>query len=299
MTNADNDTYPPSPYGAPPTYGTPAASTYGTPAPSPYGSDSYAAPPANEYKISGDVYTAGTDYHHHHHDVQYAQPQFFVLRYVTPHSRNKFVAKVYAIVSFQLFLVSLLCAPVVYSQSVRDFVDINTTTGLSLYITDVVLEFVFLCILFFVRKKPVPGAVALIAFTLATGYIIGVACSYVNFQEIVEAAVITFAIVVAILVYCLFTKVEFNFLFPFLLCMLNLLLFWTLWSMWFWIFGWEYEWMYQLYCVIGIFIFIGYLLFDTSRIVNRIPEDEYILAAVTIYLDILNLFLLILSLLKR
>jgi FtsH-binding integral membrane protein len=50
---------------------------------------------------------------------------------------------------------------------------------------------------------------------------------------------------------------------------------------------------------IGVFIFSGLLVFDTWRIVRSgaYGQDDYVFAAVTIYLDLLNLFMFILSLL--
>jgi modulator of FtsH protease len=49
---------------------------------------------------------------------------------------------------------------------------------------------------------------------------------------------------------------------------------------------------------IGVFIFAGLLVFDTWRIVRSgtYGQDDYVLAAVSIYLDLLNMFLFILSL---
>jgi FtsH-binding integral membrane protein len=49
----------------------------------------------------------------------------------------------------------------------------------------------------------------------------------------------------------------------------------------------------------GVFVFAGLLVFDTWRITRsgRFSDQDYVFAAVTIYLDLLNLFLFILSLL--
>jgi modulator of FtsH protease len=46
-----------------------------------------------------------------------------------------------------------------------------------------------------------------------------------------------------------------------------------------------------------VFVFSGLLVFDTWRIRNMYGPDDYVLAAVSIYLDLLNLFMAILSLL--
>ena len=51
---------------------------------------------------------------------------------------------------------------------------------------------------------------------------------------------------------------------------------------------------------IGVMIFAGLLVFDTWRLLrsNEYGQDDYVLAAVSIYLDLLNMFLFILRLLS-
>jgi FtsH-binding integral membrane protein len=49
-----------------------------------------------------------------------------------------------------------------------------------------------------------------------------------------------------------------------------------------------------------VFVFAGLLVFDTWRIVRsgQYGPDDYVLAAVSIYLDLINMFIMILSLLS-
>jgi FtsH-binding integral membrane protein len=49
---------------------------------------------------------------------------------------------------------------------------------------------------------------------------------------------------------------------------------------------------------IGVLLFSGLLVFDTWRMRNVFGPDDYVIAAVSIYLDLLNMFLFILSLLN-
>jgi FtsH-binding integral membrane protein len=49
---------------------------------------------------------------------------------------------------------------------------------------------------------------------------------------------------------------------------------------------------------IGVLLFSGLLVFDTWRLRNAFGPDDYVMAAVSIYLDLLNMFLFILSLLS-
>ena len=77
------------------------------------------------------------------------------------------------------------------------------------------------------------------------------------------------------------------------------LLFWSFSFMFYWIYPsiYVYEWYYNVVCLIVIILFVCYLLFDMSLIVNKYPTDEYIFAAVNLYLDILTIFMYVLALL--
>jgi len=49
---------------------------------------------------------------------------------------------------------------------------------------------------------------------------------------------------------------------------------------------------------IGVLLFSGLLVYDTSRLRNVFGPDDYVLAAVRIYLDLLNMFIFLISLLS-
>jgi hypothetical protein len=53
--------------------------------------------------------------------------------------------------------------------------------------------------------------------------------------------------------------------------------------------------------IFGIIVFVGYILYDTSelRMTYTFSDDEYILIATNIYLDIINLFLYVLQVLAE
>jgi FtsH-binding integral membrane protein len=78
-------------------------------------------------------------------------------------------------------------------------------------------------------------------------------------------------------------------------------LFAALWVLLIWgfvisIFGYKQSFLYSLF---GAFVFALYILFDTSLIMQRLSYDEYVLGAISLYLDILNLFIFLLDLLGR
>jgi FtsH-binding integral membrane protein len=55
---------------------------------------------------------------------------------------------------------------------------------------------------------------------------------------------------------------------------------------------------YTWFASVGVLLFSGLLVFDTWRMRNLYGPDDYVPAAVSIYLDLLNMFLFILSLLS-
>ncbi|KAK2972302.1 hypothetical protein RJ640_014360 [Escallonia rubra] len=41
----------------------------------------------------------------------------------------------------------------------------------------------------------------------------------------------------------------------------------------------------------GAAVFSGYIVYDTERLIKTFPEDEYVWASISLYVNILNLFL--------
>lgn len=50
-----------------------------------------------------------------------------------------------------------------------------------------------------------------------------------------------------------------------------------------------------IYGFLGSIIFSGFILYDTDNLIKRYTYDQYISAAIALYLDIINLFTSILS----
>jgi FtsH-binding integral membrane protein len=46
---------------------------------------------------------------------------------------------------------------------------------------------------------------------------------------------------------------------------------------------------------VGMIIFVGFIIYDTYMIVTRLGVDDYVIAAIELYLDMINMFMLILS----
>lgn len=61
--------------------------------------------------------------------------------------------------------------------------------------------------------------------------------------------------------------------------------------------------LYALYCWLGVMLFGIYLIIDTQMILGgkriQLSVDEYVAAALLLYIDIIQIFLYILSLLSK
>ena len=51
------------------------------------------------------------------------------------------------------------------------------------------------------------------------------------------------------------------------------------------------------FAIFGVALFTGFILYDTYMILTKLGVDDYIIAAIELYLDVINLFLMILQLL--
>ena len=149
--------------------------------------------------------------------------------------------------------------------------------------------------------KKVPTNYSLLGvFTVCTSWMVAQACVRSKPLIVLEAATLTLAAVAGITYHAWTTSTDFTIfgplisIFGFVFCTAGLLLS---------CFGYH---LGLVYSVIGVILFSFYLLFDTQMIMGgdnkrqyQFDEDSYILAAVVLYLDIINIFLYILEILNE
>ncbi|CAM9318519.1 unnamed protein product [Ectocarpus sp. 12 AP-2014] len=78
------------------------------------------------------------------------------------------------------------------------------------------------------------------------------------------------------------TKIDFSFLGGALFASIWVLM---LWGVVMSVFGFQQSYLYSLF---GAIIFSLYILYDTSLLMNHLGYDEYIIASISLYLDILK-----------
>ena len=115
----------------------------------------------------------------------------------------------------------------------------------------------------------------------------------VTTQVVLNAGVVTLAVFLALTVFTMVSKADFSWMHAGLTCGLSAMIFWALFA---WIFGFQTGFWYSL-C--GVVLFCGFIVYDTWRITTVYGYDDFLLAAIDLYLDIINLFLYILDLMLR
>lgn len=204
---------------------------------------------------------------------------------------NKVLKNTYVLLSATLLfsaLMAFIATQVVGLQS-AGMVSIGSTIGA-------------LLILFFVLPKyeessGIGGLVVTFLFTGLLGFGIGPMLGAImqfhpgGSQIIATALGGTGVIFLALSAYVLTTKKDFSFLAGFLFAGLIILILASLMS---WVFG--VSGMSLAINVGVLFIFSGFILFDTSRIIHG-GEDNYIRACVGLYLNIYNMFIALLNIL--
>jgi FtsH-binding integral membrane protein len=153
---------------------------------------------------------------------------------------------------------------------------------------------IFLGLTFWKRKSYPTNLMFLAGFTALEAYSISVIVSFTEQKIVLEAVIFTFGIFVALSLFACQSKYDFTSWMPYLFGALWVLILFGFMSMFF-----PYNSKVELgYGVIAALIFSGYILVDTQMIMRHYHVEEEIAAAISLYLDIINLFLAILRILN-
>jgi len=153
---------------------------------------------------------------------------------------------------------------------------------------------VFLGLTFWKRKSYPMNLVFLAGFTAFEAYSISVIVSFTESKIVLEAVIFTAGIFVALSLFACQSKYDFTSWMPYLFGGLWVLILFGFMSAFF-----PYNSKVELgYGIITALIFSGYILVDTQLIIRHYHVEEEIAAAISLYLDIINLFLAILRILN-
>ncbi|XAR58575.1 hypothetical protein NMG60_11014026 [Bertholletia excelsa] len=229
-------------------------------------------------------------------DLESAATPLYPMMMEEPELRWAFIRKIYSILTLQLLATVAVASVVVTVRPIAVFFS-TTTAGLVLYILLIITPFIVLCPLQYYHQRHPLNLFLLSIFTVSIAFAVGLTCAYTSGKVILEAVILTTAVVVSLTLYTFWAAKrghDFGFLGPFLFGAIIVLILFSFIQLLFPL-G---KISVMIYGGLASIIFCGYIVYDTDNLIKRYTYDEYIWASVSLYLDIINLFLSLLTLFR-
>ncbi|KAM7255961.1 hypothetical protein ACFE04_011702 [Oxalis oulophora] len=223
-------------------------------------------------------------------------PPLYPMMLESPELRWSFIRKVYSIICFQLLVTIAVAATVVTVKPISEFF-VKTNGGLALWIILIITPFIVLCPLYYYHQRHPVNYILLLIFTVSLAFAVGLTCAFTAGKVILESVILTTVVVVSLTLYTFWAARrghDFSFLGPFLFGAVMVLIVFSLIQILFPL-G---RISIMVYGCLASIIFCGYIIYDTDNLIKRYTYDDYIWAAVSLYLDIINLFLSLLTLFR-
>ncbi|KAI0837906.1 transmembrane BAX inhibitor motif-containing protein [Hypoxylon sp. FL0890] len=204
--------------------------------------------------------------------------------------RNQFIRKVYTILTAQLIATGVVSGLSFWSTGYRAWIQYHP----ALVWVSLIGSIVFMLLTYWKRKSYPTNLLFLSGFTLLEAYTISVIVSFYDSSIVLNAVLLTGGIFVFLTLFACQTKYDFTSWMPYL--------FGALWGLV--LFGFMFMFLpYSstgelIYGGLAALIFSGYILVDTQLVIRHHHVEEEIAAAISLYLDIINLFLAILRILN-
>ncbi|XP_046839860.1 protein lifeguard 4-like [Xenia sp. Carnegie-2017] len=203
--------------------------------------------------------------------------------------RLGFLRKVYGILTLQLALTIVVAATFMSVEPVKMFVQGSPF----LLIVSVFMSFGLLIALAVKRRESPINMYLLVAFTFAESYSIGTVVTLYDVQIVIQAFLLTITTTLALTLYTFQSKRDFS--------SWGAALSSTLWIL-------ILAGILQIFmqnditelaiAIAGAVVFSLFIVYDTHLLMHKLSPEEYILASINLYLDILNLFMEILKILN-
>jgi len=204
--------------------------------------------------------------------------------------RLGFMRKVYGLLGIQLSLTTIIAGALCFTPGVKEMVQANSWMLLPAF----VLSFGLLIGLHLKRKQHPLNLILLAAFTVVEAYTVGVLVTFFDQAVVVQAFFLTAAVVCGLTAFTFQTKRDFSNMGAMLFTGLIVLICGGFIQMF--VGGEVTE---TALAVGGALLFSGFIIFDTQMIMTRVNPEEYIVATIELYLDIINLFIEILKILEK
>ncbi|XP_006824020.1 protein lifeguard 2-like [Saccoglossus kowalevskii] len=208
--------------------------------------------------------------------------------------RNGFIRKVYLILMVQLLVTFAVVCLFVFSEPMCDFVQDNPGFYFASYAVFLVCFIALACCGDLRRKSPT-NLILLALFTLSLSYMVGTISSFYETKSVLIALGICAGVCLSVSLFSIQTKYDFTSCAGVLFACCMCLFFFGFFCIIF-----RSEILQVVYAGLGAILFTLFLAYDTQLIIGNkryaISPEEYIFAALNLYIDIVYIFLFILSL---
>jgi len=206
------------------------------------------------------------------------------------HVRLGFMKKVYGLLAVQLTITTIIGAVFMFTPGVKEFVQSKP-----MFLFPAFFLSIGLLIALHIKRKEAPiNLILLAAFTVVEAYTVGVLVTFFDQGVVIQAFFLTAAVVIGLTAFTFQTKRDFSGLHAALSCGLMILILGGFLQVFV-----GNELTDTAMAVGGAFLFSLFIIVDTQMIMKRLSAEEYILATITLYLDIINLFIEILKILEK
>lgn len=260
--------------------------------PNPYYQNQAANPPHNPY----------TEPVHAHKDIESNHNGLLdggEMDGITFMMRIGFIRKVYGILSAQLvFTVAFIC--LTFNDGFAKFLLQNLVIFYILIAVSLIVGITLICFKSVARTSPT-NYILLAIWTFCQGWMVATCSATYDPKSVMVAGVLTAGVTISLTYYACTTKTDFTMCGGLLFAGSCIMLLMGIFFLIFGISTQKFPLLNILYCGMGVFLYSIYLIYDTQLVMGKFGAeykiDDYVLAAMMIYIDIIQLFLYILQLL--
>ena len=205
--------------------------------------------------------------------------------------RQMFIRKVYSLLLVQIFATVLVGSFINFNAAVKAWCVNNTWAMIIAFIGTIG----FLLGAFFKSRSYPINLMFLAGFTFCEAFTLGLACAFVESNVVIQALLLTLVIFIGLTAFAFQTKYDFT--------SYQGVLGMGLWALIafgfvFMFFPARSSGVELVYSGVGALIFSAYIVVDTQIIMKKFSVEDEIIATITLYLDVINLFLYILRFLN-
>ncbi|XP_023673409.1 glutamate receptor, ionotropic, N-methyl D-aspartate-associated protein 1a (glutamate binding) [Paramormyrops kingsleyae] len=254
-------------------------------------------PPQPGYGVDPDDPLNSPGYHGDVPPSYYDNEEFTDSKWEDKSIRQAFIRKVFLVLTVQLIVTFSFVAVFTFVEDVKMFVRGNSWTYYVSYAVFFVSLIVLSCCGEFRRKHPW-NLVALSILTLSLSYMVGMIASFYNTDSVIMAVGITVVVCFTVVLFSLQTKYDFTSCRGVLFVCLIVLMIFSILCIFI-----RHKILHIVYASLGALLFTCFLAVDTQLLLGNkklaLSPEEYIFAALSLYTDIINIFLYILAIVGR